>query len=241
LRPPHRSPPALPHVEHLHPDCRLAVLDEISIRHLIRPSFRHASKERFEAGPAHLPKLNQAVFRSAAAAAPTRRAISSGSLPHLGLGGAPEGSPGAICVASCELLRPCLAPASHIQTSRTGVVSKASRHSLKGVPVSLAVPPAGPSRARSTGPNCQRAISRTTRPPVEIRLLPKQMHFVCSIASPLWATRSDFSLGTNRFVYLCIQHSISSPLWVACARHYTTSPLRVTGHLLRSVYQYPRY
>jgi hypothetical protein len=32
-------------VEHLHPDCRLAVFDEISIRHLIRPSFRPASKE----------------------------------------------------------------------------------------------------------------------------------------------------------------------------------------------------
>jgi hypothetical protein len=58
LRPPHRSPPALPHVEHLHPDCRLAVFDGISIRHLIRPSFRHASKERFEAGP-HLPKLTK--------------------------------------------------------------------------------------------------------------------------------------------------------------------------------------
>ena len=60
MRPPHRSPPpALPHVEHLHPDCRLAVFDEISIRHLIRPSFRHASKgERFEAGP-HLPKLTK--------------------------------------------------------------------------------------------------------------------------------------------------------------------------------------
>jgi hypothetical protein len=40
--------PALPHVEHLHPDCRLAVYDEMSIRHLIRPSFRPASKERFE-------------------------------------------------------------------------------------------------------------------------------------------------------------------------------------------------
>jgi hypothetical protein len=46
-------------VEHLHPDCRLAVFDEISIRHLIRPSFRHASKERFEARP-HLPKLPKA-------------------------------------------------------------------------------------------------------------------------------------------------------------------------------------
>jgi hypothetical protein len=44
--------------EHLHPDCRLAVFDEIPIRHLIRPSFRHASKERFEAGP-HLPKLTK--------------------------------------------------------------------------------------------------------------------------------------------------------------------------------------
>jgi hypothetical protein len=27
-------------VEHLHPDCRLAVFDEIPIRHPIRPSFR---------------------------------------------------------------------------------------------------------------------------------------------------------------------------------------------------------
>jgi hypothetical protein len=47
-------------VEHLHSDCRLAVFDEISIRHLIRPSFRHASKERFEAWPwPHLPKLTK--------------------------------------------------------------------------------------------------------------------------------------------------------------------------------------
>jgi hypothetical protein len=40
----------------LHPDCdcRLAVFDEVPIRHLTRPSFRHASEERFEAGP-HLP------------------------------------------------------------------------------------------------------------------------------------------------------------------------------------------
>jgi hypothetical protein len=46
-------------VEHLHPDCRLAVFDEMPIRHLIRPpSFRHASKERFEAGP-HLPNLTK--------------------------------------------------------------------------------------------------------------------------------------------------------------------------------------
>jgi hypothetical protein len=37
------------HVEHLHPDCRLAVFDEIPIRHLIRPSFRHASKGRSKA------------------------------------------------------------------------------------------------------------------------------------------------------------------------------------------------
>jgi hypothetical protein len=47
LRPPDRSrsPPALPHVGHLHPDCRrLAVFDEIPTRHPIRPSFRHASK-----------------------------------------------------------------------------------------------------------------------------------------------------------------------------------------------------
>jgi hypothetical protein len=45
-------------VKHLYPDCRLAVFDEIPIRHLIRPSFRHASKECFEAG-AHLPKLTK--------------------------------------------------------------------------------------------------------------------------------------------------------------------------------------
>jgi hypothetical protein len=62
LRPPHRSPPALPHVEHLHPDWRLAVFDEIPIRHLIRPSFRHASKERVEAGGPHLsPQTDQRV------------------------------------------------------------------------------------------------------------------------------------------------------------------------------------
>jgi hypothetical protein len=48
----------LPHVEHLHADCGLAVFDEMPIRHLIRPSFRHASKESFEAGP-HLPKLTK--------------------------------------------------------------------------------------------------------------------------------------------------------------------------------------
>jgi hypothetical protein len=36
-------------VENLHPDCRLAIFDEMPIRHLIRPSFRHAGKERFEA------------------------------------------------------------------------------------------------------------------------------------------------------------------------------------------------
>jgi hypothetical protein len=51
-------------VEHLHPDCRLAVFDEISIRHLIRPSFRHASKERFETGP-HLPKLTKGQWLDA--------------------------------------------------------------------------------------------------------------------------------------------------------------------------------
>jgi hypothetical protein len=51
LRPPHRSPPALPHVEHLNPDCRLAVFDEISMRHLIRPSFRRASKARSASRP----------------------------------------------------------------------------------------------------------------------------------------------------------------------------------------------
>jgi hypothetical protein len=48
-------------VEYLHADCCLAVFDEIPIRHLIHPSFRHASKERFtfEAGPQHLPKLTK--------------------------------------------------------------------------------------------------------------------------------------------------------------------------------------
>jgi hypothetical protein len=40
LRPPHRSPPALPHVEQLHPDWhRLAVFDEIPARHLFSSSF----------------------------------------------------------------------------------------------------------------------------------------------------------------------------------------------------------
>jgi hypothetical protein len=39
--------PVLAEGQRLHPDCRLAVFDEVSIRHLIRPSFRHASKERF--------------------------------------------------------------------------------------------------------------------------------------------------------------------------------------------------
>jgi hypothetical protein len=39
LRPPYCGSPALPQVEHLHSDCdcRLAVFDQISIRHLVRP------------------------------------------------------------------------------------------------------------------------------------------------------------------------------------------------------------
>jgi hypothetical protein len=49
-------------VEHLHPNGRLAVFDEISIRHLIRPSFRHAGKERFEGAWPHLPKLTKGQF-----------------------------------------------------------------------------------------------------------------------------------------------------------------------------------
>jgi hypothetical protein len=51
------APPALPHVEHLHPDCRLAVFDEIPIRHLTRLSFRHASKAASASrpGPIFLP------------------------------------------------------------------------------------------------------------------------------------------------------------------------------------------
>jgi hypothetical protein len=51
------------YVEHLHPDCRLAVFDEIPTRHLIissapRFAVRRASNERFEAGP-HLRKLTK--------------------------------------------------------------------------------------------------------------------------------------------------------------------------------------
>jgi hypothetical protein len=56
-------------------------------------------------------------------------------------------------------------PVSHAGFALPGlVVSKASRHPLKGVPVSLAVPPAVLSRARSTEPNCQCATSRATPP-----------------------------------------------------------------------------
>jgi hypothetical protein len=54
-RPAHRSPPALPHVGHLHADCRLAVLDEPDTgRSAISSAPRFAtlaSKERLEAGP----------------------------------------------------------------------------------------------------------------------------------------------------------------------------------------------
>jgi hypothetical protein len=45
-------------VEHLHSDCRLAVFDQISIRHLVRPPFRHTSEECFEAWP-HLSELTK--------------------------------------------------------------------------------------------------------------------------------------------------------------------------------------
>jgi hypothetical protein len=45
-------------VGQLHPGCCLAVFDEISIRHLIRPPFRHASKELLETWP-HLPELTK--------------------------------------------------------------------------------------------------------------------------------------------------------------------------------------
>jgi hypothetical protein len=45
-------------VEHLHSDCRLAVFNQIPIRHLVRPPFGHISEERFEAGP-HLPELTK--------------------------------------------------------------------------------------------------------------------------------------------------------------------------------------
>jgi hypothetical protein len=58
LRPPDCSSPALPQVEHLHSDYCLAVFDQISIRHLVRPPFRHTSEERFEAGP-YLPELTK--------------------------------------------------------------------------------------------------------------------------------------------------------------------------------------
>jgi hypothetical protein len=50
--------PQLPHVEHLHSDCSLAVFDQISIRHLVRPPLRHTAEERLEAGP-HLPELTK--------------------------------------------------------------------------------------------------------------------------------------------------------------------------------------
>ena len=58
LRPPDCGSPALPHVEHLHSDCRLAVFNQIPIRHLVRSPFGHISEERFEAGP-HLPELTK--------------------------------------------------------------------------------------------------------------------------------------------------------------------------------------
>jgi hypothetical protein len=43
---------------HLHSDCRLAVFNQISIRHLVRPPFGHTGEERFEAWP-HLPELTK--------------------------------------------------------------------------------------------------------------------------------------------------------------------------------------
>jgi hypothetical protein len=52
-------------VEHLHADFRLAVFDEIPIRHLIHPSFRHASKERSEAVPWHFSGFGRAHICSA--------------------------------------------------------------------------------------------------------------------------------------------------------------------------------
>jgi hypothetical protein len=66
LRPPDCGSPALPQVEHLYSDCRLAVFDQISIRHLVRPPFRHTSEsgERFEAGP-HLPELTKGQWLDA--------------------------------------------------------------------------------------------------------------------------------------------------------------------------------
>jgi hypothetical protein len=44
LRPPDCGSPALSHVEHLHSDCGLAVFDQISIRHLVRPPLRHTAE-----------------------------------------------------------------------------------------------------------------------------------------------------------------------------------------------------
>jgi hypothetical protein len=64
LRPPNSCSPALPQVGPLYPDCRLAVFDDISIRHLVRPPFRHASEERFEAR-SHLPELTKGQRRDA--------------------------------------------------------------------------------------------------------------------------------------------------------------------------------
>ena len=55
LRPPDCGSPALPQVEHLYSDCRLAVFDQISIRHLVRPPFRHTSEERAPRGRAPAP------------------------------------------------------------------------------------------------------------------------------------------------------------------------------------------
>jgi hypothetical protein len=43
LRPPDCGSPALPHVEHLHSDCRLAVFNQIPIRHLVCPPLRHTA------------------------------------------------------------------------------------------------------------------------------------------------------------------------------------------------------
>jgi hypothetical protein len=42
----------------MYSDCRLAVFDQRSTRHLVRSPFRHTSEECFEAGP-HLPELTK--------------------------------------------------------------------------------------------------------------------------------------------------------------------------------------
>jgi hypothetical protein len=51
LRPPDCGSPALPQVEHLYSDCRLAVFDQISIRHLVRPRFATLARSASRPGP----------------------------------------------------------------------------------------------------------------------------------------------------------------------------------------------